>query len=187
MKKNRTMKVAALLLALTLMTSCFVGGTFAKYATSVNSTDTARVALWAFTVGEDDIRTFEFDLFDYLDQNVDVNGKRDNEKVIAPGTEGEFVLDLTNNSEVNATYSLAFDITNANNIPIEFSLDKTEWVAWDEVDFDDADAIAMGETVPVTVYWRWVIGGDTVTDTTLGYDGNATVSVKVTVEVEQVN
>ena len=31
MKKNRTMRVAALLLALTLMTSCFVGGTFAKY------------------------------------------------------------------------------------------------------------------------------------------------------------
>ena len=50
MKKNRTMRAAALLLALTLMTSCFVGGTFAKYTTSDSATDTARVAKWGVTV-----------------------------------------------------------------------------------------------------------------------------------------
>lgn len=50
MKKNRTMRAAALLLALTLMTSCFVGGTFAKYTTSDSATDTARVAKWGVEV-----------------------------------------------------------------------------------------------------------------------------------------
>jgi len=50
MKKNRTMRAATLLLALTLMTSCFVGGTFAKYVTSDTATDTARVAKWGIEV-----------------------------------------------------------------------------------------------------------------------------------------
>ena len=39
--KNKTMRVAALLLALTLMTSCVVGGTFAKYGTGDEALDEA--------------------------------------------------------------------------------------------------------------------------------------------------
>lgn len=49
-KKNRTWRAAALLLALTLVTSCFVGGTFAKYTTTGEATDTARVAKFGVTV-----------------------------------------------------------------------------------------------------------------------------------------
>lgn len=49
-KKNRTWRAAALLLALTLVTSCFVGGTFAKYTTTGEATDTARVAKWGVIV-----------------------------------------------------------------------------------------------------------------------------------------
>ena len=44
MKKNWTMRVALLIVALTLITSCFVGGTFAKYVTGASYEDTARVA-----------------------------------------------------------------------------------------------------------------------------------------------
>ena len=33
-RKNHTLKLAGILLALVLVTSCFVGGTFAKYVTS---------------------------------------------------------------------------------------------------------------------------------------------------------
>ena len=44
------MRVAGLLLALVLVTSCFVGGTFAKYVTSGDSTDSARVAKFGVTV-----------------------------------------------------------------------------------------------------------------------------------------
>lgn len=43
-KTGKTMRVAGLLLALVLVTSCFVGGTFAKYVTSGTGTDSARVA-----------------------------------------------------------------------------------------------------------------------------------------------
>ncbi|MBO7665909.1 MAG: hypothetical protein J6S70_00615 [Clostridia bacterium] len=44
MKKNWTMRVALLIVVLTLITSCFVGGTFAKYVTGASYEDTARVA-----------------------------------------------------------------------------------------------------------------------------------------------
>ena len=46
MKKNRLMRIAALLLVLTLATSCFVGGTFAKYTSTATGSDTATVAKW---------------------------------------------------------------------------------------------------------------------------------------------
>jgi hypothetical protein len=50
MKKFNAMRAAATLLVLTLITSCFVGGTFAKYTTSDEASDTARVAKWGVTV-----------------------------------------------------------------------------------------------------------------------------------------
>lgn len=50
LKNNRTMRAAVLLLALVLITSCFVGGTFAKYVTDGLAMDHARVAKWGVTV-----------------------------------------------------------------------------------------------------------------------------------------
>lgn len=47
------MRVAGLLLALVLVTSCFVGGTFAKYTTANYGTDNARVAKFGVTVHGD--------------------------------------------------------------------------------------------------------------------------------------
>ncbi len=48
--KTRTMKAAGILLVLTLITSCFVGGTFAKYITAEDIGDTARVAKWGVQI-----------------------------------------------------------------------------------------------------------------------------------------
>ena len=79
MRKNRTMRVAALLLALTLITSCFVGGTFAKYTTSTTGGDSARVAYWGF----DQAATTSIDMFDGEYSGVK-SSNTDN--VVAPGT-----------------------------------------------------------------------------------------------------
>ena len=49
-KKNWTLRAAVLMLALVLITSCFVGGTFAKYVTGGSGTDSARVAKFGVTV-----------------------------------------------------------------------------------------------------------------------------------------
>lgn len=80
LKNNRTMRAAVLLLALVLITSCFVGGTFAKYVTSGAGGDNARVAKWGVTVtahGSGDIFAKSYD------NTVIAEGEY---KVIAPGT-----------------------------------------------------------------------------------------------------
>ena len=47
-KKHWTLRAAGLLFALVLITSCFVGGTFAKYVKSVSGTQMAAslVSVW---------------------------------------------------------------------------------------------------------------------------------------------
>ena len=49
-KKELDAESSSLMLALVLITSCFVGGTFAKYVTSGSGTDSARVAKFGVTV-----------------------------------------------------------------------------------------------------------------------------------------
>ena len=50
-RKNSTLRIAGGLLALVMVTSCFVGGTFAKYTTAADATESARVAKFGVEVG----------------------------------------------------------------------------------------------------------------------------------------
>ncbi len=80
LKKNWTLRAAVLMLALVLITSCFVGGTFAKYVTSGTGGDNARVAKWGVTVTAHETG----DIFaKSYDNTVIAEGEY---KVIAPGT-----------------------------------------------------------------------------------------------------
>ena len=80
LKKNWTLRAAVPMLALVLITSCFVGGTFAKYVTSGTSGDNARVAKWGVTVTAHETG----DIFaKSYDNTVIAEGEY---KVIAPGT-----------------------------------------------------------------------------------------------------
>lgn len=79
-KKNWMLRAAVLMLALVLITSCFVGGTFAKYVTSGTGGDNARVAKWGVTVTAHETG----DIFaKSYDNTVIAEGEY---KVIAPGT-----------------------------------------------------------------------------------------------------
>lgn len=88
------MRVAGLLLALVLVTSCFVGGTFAKYVTSDGGQDHARVAKFGVKVtAEGDVFAKEYDAKDpqVQDYNGQVIAKSvissdSTKKVVAPGT-----------------------------------------------------------------------------------------------------
>ena len=92
MKRNRWMRAGGLLVVLTLITSCFVGGTFAKYVTENEGMDTARVAKWGVevTVTGDGFKTSYGK--DYAESNVEGNTviSSTGEKVVAPGTKGTF-------------------------------------------------------------------------------------------------
>lgn len=111
-RKNHTLKLAGILLALVLVTSCFVGGTFAKYVTTGTGSDSARVAKFGVKV------TAEGSTFAkaYATKDNTVTGiaqsvisSDDNKKVVAPGTSGQMAaIKITGTPEVavNVSYNL---------------------------------------------------------------------------------
>jgi len=50
MKKNKTLRLASVLLILVMLTTSIIGGTFAKYTTTGSVSDTARVAKWGVVI-----------------------------------------------------------------------------------------------------------------------------------------
>ena len=193
MKKNRMMRVASALLVAVLLTTCAISGTFAKYVSTSNGSDSARVAKWDIKLEEAAMtETFTFDLFNTVkdtagaaEADVKVG---DGETIIAPGTSGSFEINLKNDSEVNAKYAIAYTVTNANNIPVQFKVGDGEWTS-DLTTLNASDiAINMGASAAVTVEWKWVYENNAdAADTTLGKAGTATITVAADVTVTQVD
>lgn len=210
MKKNRTLRVSALLLALTLITTCLVGGTFAKYTSSTTGSDTATVAKWSFKVNNTEFATtsaqpLTFNLFDTINDTDNATDEADvADARIAPGTAGKFALEVKNESEVNAKFTVGLTETkNDSNVPLQYSVDNgTTWkdsIADLTMTGLTDQAINMGDTKTVTVLWRWVFEGTTrgahadqtdVTDTALGIaarDTAPTVTITATLTATQVD
>ncbi len=114
MKKNWTMRVALLIVALALITSCFVSGTYAKYITSADADDTARVAKFGVVI------TSSGSLFDKTYKRATDNGpggdattgltvvSEDTAKLVAPGTKNAdgITFTVTGKPEVNVAVSM---------------------------------------------------------------------------------
>lgn len=118
-RKNHTLKLAGILLALVLVTSCFVGGTFAKYVTTGTGSDSARVAKFGVTVTANG--TMFAKEYDTDTKNVkeliarSVISSNDKEKVVAPGTSGKMVsMTLAGTPEVavNVRYTATVKLKN---------------------------------------------------------------------------
>ncbi len=99
MKKNKMMRIASVLLVLTLISTCAISGTFAKYVTKASGTDTARVAKWGVVLELTAPSVFAKQ-YETSDEHQD--GDADpyaglavlaDEKVVAPGTSSEEVGD----------------------------------------------------------------------------------------------
>lgn len=117
MKKNKMLRIASILLVVTLLSTCVISGTFAKYVTKASGTDKARVAKWGVLVSvEGD--TFA-DKYEAIDPDYVADGgefavvANNGDKVVAPGTSSEEVnttpLTATINGEpeVAARYMIA--------------------------------------------------------------------------------
>jgi len=85
-KKNWTIRAAVLMFALVLITSCFVGGTFAKYVTSGTATDTARVAKFGVEIAAEGNVFAE--AYDASATAKTVISSEEGKDVVAPGTKG---------------------------------------------------------------------------------------------------
>lgn len=114
LKNNRTMRAAVLLLALVLITSCFVGGTFAKYVTSGVGGDQARVAKFGVTVAATDNSMFKTK-YATDDQQANTAGisasveSTTKDNLVAPGTKADdaFIFSITGKPEVAVNVKIA--------------------------------------------------------------------------------
>ena len=91
MKKNLMMRIAAVLMVCVLATTCGISGTFAKYVTSAETSDTARVAKWGvmLTVSGDGIFSEEYE----AGNKTVISSNHD--KLVAPGTKNETGITFT--------------------------------------------------------------------------------------------
>ena len=140
-KKNVLMRSAGLLLALVLVTSCFVGSTFAKYTTSADATESARVAKFGVTLtahaGEMFKTTYtKTDTSFTLAENTVVSSDTTS-KLVAPGTDGRMAeFGMTGKPEVAVRVSYEvkkFELTNWTTdghdeyCPLVFTVNGTEY------------------------------------------------------------
>lgn len=106
MKKNNGRKVAlltALVLIVTLVSTSLLGGTLAKYVTSKAVDETARVAKWGVEV---DLTATNLFLDEYTG-TANPAVKASGTLVVAPGTSGSMVLEITGTPEV--AFEVVFD------------------------------------------------------------------------------
>lgn len=105
MKKNVMMRVASALLVAVLMTTSVISGTFAKYITTDNAQDSARVAKWGVTVSAEG-SLFEKSYVNAPEADEDTATVVANETVdvVAPGTnnaDDAFKFSITGQPEVD--------------------------------------------------------------------------------------
>ena len=180
------MRVASLVVVCTLITSCLVSSTFAKYTSSASGSSTATVAKWSIMVGGKEIadelpQTIDFSLFDTI---LDSDGISPEEDVvvtkIAPGTKGSFVINVKNTSEVTANFKVVLTKTSEQDLPITYKIDVGDgqgaqaYTLGDEITLTGVKATnptSDAQLKPITVTWEWPYdGGNDATDTGFGID-----------------
>ena len=120
MKKNVMMRVASIMLVLVLMSSSVISGTFAKYVTSGQAVDNARVAKFGVSVvGSTDMfhdsykDTYTTYTPNETTEEITVQADSANTDVVAPGTNGTLSkFDISGRPEVDTlvTYTAEVDL-----------------------------------------------------------------------------
>lgn len=135
-KMNISVRVAAVLLCLTLFSTYLVAGLFARYATSAQSNGNARVAKFSIAGGG------------MLSQSIEAS--------LIPGESGTETIEIQNNSEVAVEYTVA--VTNeTENLPLSFRMEKegtSSAVAVNGTPFTDQQ-LPGSHTDRYTLYIDW--------------------------------
>lgn len=158
MKKSIFSKVGAAAVVLTLVTASLVGGTFAKYTTSVNTTATATAAQWGvkFINGAKEITEASTITL----QPSNTAGKKTG--TIVPGDSGMFEIEVDGRAaEVSFDYAISLAAGTGNSPNVTFYKDDMhttpitkEAPLTGTVEYK-ANATEIEKKVPVTVYWEW--------------------------------
>lgn len=209
-KKNyNSIKIFAILLLLVMLVLMLIVGTYAKYTTEIEGSDSSVVAKWAWQINDTDVSKsdteFSFNLFDTI-KDTDGNNETDVKTTkIAPGTKGGFEIKVENLSEVNANYNLTLKETKGQDISdakIEYSIigtdEATDWTT-DINTFNLTNTLLDMETGSntLTVYWRWAYSPSETqddADTAVGFlaansasDANKTITIEAKLNFTQVD
>ena len=133
MKKNKMLRIASILLVVTLLSTCVISGTFAKYVTKAEGEDQARVAKWGIVVSVEGDTAFskQYKTDDEaakaaIEYSV-VSQKDDN--VVAPGTtQGSLKGSVKGTPEVATRYALTIKDWTDIVLPKGTYTDYTEYV-----------------------------------------------------------
>lgn len=202
MKNNKMIKFASFTLLITIIALILVAGTYAKYTSSASGSDTATVAKWDIKAGASGSEvsitgsnsTVTFNLFDTILDGDETSDKNENDVragMIAPGTRGKFNLSVKNDSEVNAEYTVNFELADTTlpegaTLPLEFKVNNSDWTS--SLNNVPTTTLAMGTSDIATIQWRWAYESTTgdANDTTLGIN-EPELNVKATLVVNQVD
>ena len=173
MKKNRTMRIAAVMLVFALLTTCIISGSFAKYVTGGTAgKDEARVAIWGvtfLTTGEAFYKNYLTGTNTGTTETTGISVKAAVEAV-APGTKGtlaKFSMRGTPEVSFEVTYSATVtatgwkDANNSDYCPLVFKItgSDTEYTV-------DTIATAIASTANKQVFKV----GDTVNEVTTTFE-----------------
>ena len=119
MKKNKMMRIASVLLVMTLISTCAISGTFAKYVKKVRGEDSARVAKWGvvLTVSAGEAFATQYETHDdTYEGEYSVIAFNAEDKLVAPGTsskdkdvDGDLVATVMGTPEVATRYTLKIE------------------------------------------------------------------------------
>lgn len=119
MKKGKKLLVVVLLCS-TFITAHFISSTYAKYTSSMETTDTARVAHWDINV-ENEVDLFKESVIQGL------NGSSTNkDNIIAPGTSGEYTFIISGTAETAYAIDIDVDVDDFTNGRIHYYLDNKD-------------------------------------------------------------
>lgn len=154
MKKSIFSKVGAAAMVLTLVTASLVGGTFAKYTSTVSGTATAAVANWKFQVTDKNNAVITDKAVPLVPKDT-TNKKAD---VIVPGDTGALILNLDGTgSEVGFDYEITITPADENVANVLFYSDEDCKIKLTTADLKASVAYNEAENsmnVKKTFYWK---------------------------------
>ena len=186
MKKNKALTAAFSVFALTMVSMCAIGGTFAKYVTEKEASDTVTVAKWGVEVTANGNTAAVTE----LDGNPEIHVSGTEGELMAPGTKGTFVsVSVDGDPEVvaNVTHEATVAITGweidsvyycpvvvkVNGVavvatdhsdPVDGVIDASDYAASIEEAIEDLSKTEVAVGTPldqtITVTWEWLITTD---------------------------
>lgn len=153
MRKNCVLRLGALAIALTLITTGMMGSTLARYVSEAVGDGTVAVAAWKVKMKNGDAeldKKFEFTLASTKKQNSLVDSA-----AVAPGDAGELNYVISDEgSGVAYSYSVTIDDESLknSNANIKFYKDPSYTTDWEDI---TAKASVNGAVDTGKIYWVW--------------------------------